>query len=78
MMHFSLRCLPLCNIVTLPKFDLYRNSRMDAVTVLRKEFGKVEAKHSELQEGVANVDELIAAIDENPVSVFTFLVNFLL
>ncbi|XP_063685443.1 E3 ubiquitin-protein ligase RMND5A-like isoform X3 [Bolinopsis microptera] len=38
---------------------------MDAVSVLQKEFFKVESKHKELQEGLSNMDDLIAAIENN-------------
>ena len=43
---------------------------MDAVGILKKEFLKVEAKHRELEEGLSNVDDLIAAIENNQVNVY--------
>ena len=43
---------------------------MDAVSVLKKEFCKVDSKHKELQEGLSNMDDLIAAIENNQVSVW--------
>ena len=42
---------------------------MDAVSVLQKEFCKVNSKHKELQEGLSNLDDLVAAVENNQVNI---------
>ena len=35
--------------------------------MLQKEFCKVNSKHKELQEGLSNLDDLVAAVENNQV-----------